>query len=103
MYSQGAPPVFYGDLNYYGVDYDTTETARNIDTEKIPLYILSGEYDWSATPEKCMALHEQVKGSTYTKMEEMGHFPMSENPDKFKTYIVPVLEEIRAKNPAPIR
>ncbi|GAA4282794.1 hypothetical protein GCM10022261_03250 [Brevibacterium daeguense] len=94
MYSQGAPPVFFGDLNYYGVDYDTTETAKNIDTSKVALHVLSGTYDWSATPEKCEALHKEVEGSTYTLMEEVGHFPMSENPEKFKTYLMPVLEKV---------
>jgi hypothetical protein len=28
-------------------------------------------------------------------MRELGHFPMSENPAKFREYILPVLEEIR--------
>lgn len=95
MYSQGAPPVFYGDLYYYGVDYDTTATAQNIDTSQVGLHILSGEYDWSAYPEACQALHEKVKGSTYTLMRRMGHFPMSENPSEFKDYLMPALERIR--------
>lgn len=96
MYSQGAPPVFYGDLNYYGVDYDTTETAQDIDTSKVGLHVLSGEYDWSAHPEACEALHKKVTGSTYTLMRRMGHFPMSENPQEFKDYLKPVLDGIRS-------
>jgi hypothetical protein len=28
-------------------------------------------------------------------MREVGHFPMSENPDRFRGYILPVLDEIR--------
>lgn len=98
MYSQGAPPVFYGDLYYYGVDYDTTETAQDIDTQRVGLHILSGEYDWSAHPEACQALHKKVKGSSYSLMQEVGHFPMSENPEKFKTYLLPLLEDIRSKS-----
>jgi len=27
-------------------------------------------------------------------MEEVGHFPMSENPAQFRKYLLPVLEEI---------
>jgi pimeloyl-ACP methyl ester carboxylesterase len=95
MYSQGAPPVFYGDLNYYGVDYDTTGTAQDIDTSKVGLHVLSGEYDWSAYPGACEALSRKVEGSTYTLMRRMGHFPMSENPEEFKGYLMPVLERIR--------
>ena len=29
-------------------------------------------------------------------MRELGHFPMSENPAKFREYILPVLNEIAA-------
>ena len=35
-----------------------------------------------------------MKGAQFTLMEEMGHFPMSENPERFKEYIVPVLDDI---------
>ncbi len=28
-------------------------------------------------------------------MKEVGHFPMSENPQQFRRYILPVLERIR--------
>jgi hypothetical protein len=29
-------------------------------------------------------------------MKELGHFPMSENPERFRSYLLPVLEEIKA-------
>ena len=29
-------------------------------------------------------------------MKELGHFPMSEHPGRFRTYLLPVLDEIRA-------
>jgi hypothetical protein len=29
-------------------------------------------------------------------MKDLGHFPMSENPEKFIGYLLPVLEEIRS-------
>ena len=94
MYSQGAPVVFVGDLNYYGKEHDLRETAQNIDTSKCMLYVLSADYDWSAYPEACKELADKVPGAKYTLMEGMGHFPMSEDPVKFKQYIMPVLEEI---------
>jgi pimeloyl-ACP methyl ester carboxylesterase len=98
VYTQGAPQVFKGDLNYYGIEHDVTETARTIDTEKVGFYILGGEYDWSGTPEVCEALHEEVKGSRYTRMEKLGHFPMCENPEAFKAYLMPVLDDIRRRS-----
>jgi len=30
-------------------------------------------------------------------MKELGHFPISENPEQFRRYILPVLERIRAQ------
>jgi pimeloyl-ACP methyl ester carboxylesterase len=96
-YSQGAPPVFRGDLHYYSVDHDLRETAKNIDTRKCALYVFSGEYDWSAWPAG-KALADAVPGAAYTLMKGMGHFPMSEDPAQFKKYLMPVLAEIQAKS-----
>ena len=36
-------------------------------------------------------------GARVTVMKEIGHFPMSEHPAQFRRYILPVLEEIRAR------
>ena len=97
MYSQGAPPVFAGDLNYYGIEHDLRETAGNIDTRKCMLYVLSGDYDWSAHPAASKALADAVPGATYTLMEGMGHFPMAEDPPQFKRYLMPVLADIEKR------
>jgi pimeloyl-ACP methyl ester carboxylesterase len=94
-YSQGAPPTFRGDLYYYSVDHDLTETAERIDATRTPLYLLTGEYDWASTPEMSEELAARIKGARFQKMEGLGHFPMSEDPERFKQFIVPVLEEIR--------
>ena len=94
MYSQGAPPVFKGDLYYYSVDHDLTNTAHEIDTSKTAVYIMCGEYDWSSTPAMARALADQIKGAQYRDMPNLGHFPMSENPELFLRYVRPVLEEI---------
>ena len=37
---------------------------------------------------------EQIKGATYQTMKGLGHFPMSEDPERFYGYIEPVLGEI---------
>ena len=93
-YSQGAPPVFKGDLYYYAVEHDLTETAKDIDTKRVAVHLLAGEYDWSASPADVKALADAVPGSTYTWMKGVGHFPMSENPEVFKRALLPVLEKI---------
>ena len=50
VYSQGAPPTFKGDLYYYSIDHDLTHTAEQIDGARVPIYLLTGEYDWASTP-----------------------------------------------------
>jgi pimeloyl-ACP methyl ester carboxylesterase len=92
-YSQGAPPVFKGDLYYYLIEHDLNETASDIDTSKTKVFVLNGEYDWSAPPAKGQALVERIPGATHTTMEGLGHFPMSEDPETFKRYIAPILEQ----------
>jgi pimeloyl-ACP methyl ester carboxylesterase len=95
VYSQGAPTVFKGDLYYYSVDHNLTETAEKISTSKTPLYLLTGEYDWASTPAMSEELAARIKGVKYKTMTGLGHFPMSEDPARFREYIRPVLDEIR--------
>ena len=93
VYSQGSPALFKGDLNYYVVEHDLTEDAKKIDTSQTALYVLNGEYDWSATPAHGEALAAEVEGATFTMMEGLGHFGMSEDPEKFKGYFLPTLKQ----------
>lgn len=93
-YMQGGPGVFKGDLWFYKVDGDISDQVAAIDPEKCPLYLLTGEYDYSCTPADTKSLADRL-GIDMTVMAEMGHFPMSENPEKFLTYLRPVLDRIR--------
>jgi len=97
MYMQGGPGVFKGDLFFYRADGDFRDRVSQIDTSKCPLYLLTGEYDFSCTPADTERTAAKIKGARVTIMKEIGHFPMSENPAQFRRYILPVLEEIRAK------
>lgn len=99
-YSQGAPSVFKGDLEYYFIEHDLTETARNIDTSRIGVWILSAEYDWTAPPAAGALLADEIKGSHFVTMDGVGHFPMSENPEVFGRVLLPILEEAAALTPA---
>jgi pimeloyl-ACP methyl ester carboxylesterase len=96
-YMQGGPGVFTGDLYFYQVDGDIRGRIGEIDTSVCPLYLLTGEYDYSASPRDTEAVAARVKGAKMTVMKGLGHFPMSESPAAFLSYLRPVLEEVRAK------
>ena len=89
--------MFRGDLDYYLGEHDLTHTASKIDTSKTQVHVISGDYDWSATPERSRALADAIKGATYTRMDGMGHFPMSEHPEAFKKYLSQLLATIMAQ------
>ncbi|MDN5939591.1 MAG: alpha/beta hydrolase [Salinisphaera sp.] len=55
------------------------------------VWILSGEYDCSAPPTAGRALADAIDGAHFVEMQGIGHFPMSEHPDRFKEYALPVL------------
>lgn len=94
-YMQSGPGIFGGDLYFYWQDGHFDDRSHQIDTGKCPVYLLSGEYDSSCTPERSEATHARIKGSKLNVMQGIGHFPMSENPGLFRTHILPVLDEIR--------
>ena len=93
-YMQGGPGIFKGDLHFYWHDGDFDDRSTLIDTSKCPVYLLSGEYDCSCTPERTLATASRIKGAKATIIPGIGHFPMSENPELFKSYIYPILDEI---------
>jgi len=95
FYLSSAPGVFKGDLYFYRVDGDLRAKVRGIDTSQCPLYLLTGEYDFSCPPEDTRGTAAEISGAEVTIMKSLGHFPMSENPDQFRRYLVPVLDRIR--------
>lgn len=96
-YMQSGPGVFKGDLFFYWHDGDFDDRSPRIDTEQCPVYLLSGEYDCSCTPERTHATASRIKGAMAVIMPGIGHFPMSENPEAFRRHLLPVLEQIRER------
>jgi pimeloyl-ACP methyl ester carboxylesterase len=68
--------------------------AGKIDTGVCPLDLLTGECDFSCTPEDTRRTAAPIGGASVIIMEQLGHFPMSENPGQFRRYIAPVLSQI---------
>lgn len=58
----------------------------SIDTKKCPVYMLTGEYDWSNTPEMGQATCDKITGGKHQAMKGVGHFPATENPKVFVGY-----------------
>ncbi|WP_421998133.1 alpha/beta fold hydrolase [Reyranella sp.] len=96
-YMQGGPAVFMGDLHYYFGEGDLRNTDLAGLDDKCPLYLLTGEYDLSATPELTAELARATGARHFEVMKGMGHFPMSENPAAFRGYLLPVLDRIAAE------
>lgn len=98
QYKQGGPGVFKGDLYFYRVDSDLRGKLGGIDTHRCPLYLLTGEYDFSCSPEDTLRTAATIPCVSVEVMREVGHFPMSENPAQFRKYLMPVLESIHARD-----
>ena len=98
QYMQSGPGVFKGDLYFYRVDSDLRGRLGGIDTAACPLYLLTGEYDFSCSPADTLRTASAIPGASVTIMKELGHFPMSENPGQFRKYILPVPDEIGNHN-----
>ena len=99
-YMQGGPGVFKGDLWFYRVDGDLRPVLDEIDTDRCPLYLLTGAYDHSCLPADSERTARAITGARYVPMEGLGHFPMSEDHVQFKKYLMPILDELRAAQPA---
>ena len=93
-YSQGAPGVFAGDLNYYNIEHDLRETAHLIDTSRCPVIIMNGEYDPGTGFKEGEELAAAIKGATFIPMPGLGHFPMTEDFPRMKPFLMPVLNRI---------
>jgi pimeloyl-ACP methyl ester carboxylesterase len=96
-YSQGGYGVFWGDIRFYGREWDARERVARIDTQKCPVIMLTGEYDYSCTPEASRATAAKIAGAQFETMRGMGHFPMAENPTLFLDYLRPALARLRSR------
>jgi pimeloyl-ACP methyl ester carboxylesterase len=96
-YMQGGPGVFKGDLHFYKFEGDIRDRIGRIDTTVAPLYLLTGEYDYSASPRHTQEAADRIPGAKVVIMKQLGHFPMSEHPELFLRYLRPVLDEIKER------
>lgn len=94
-YAQSGPGVYQGDTYFYSRDFP--RLAAGLGPATCPLYVFSGEYDYSATTEMSREAAEKL-GGTLVEMHGSGHFPMSEDPVTFRSYLVPILDKISGRS-----
>ena len=94
-YMQGGPGIFRGDLHFYKAEGDLRGELGLIRTEQVPMWLLTGDYDYSCSPEATLETAAAIPGAKATIMRRLGHFPMSEHYALFRSYLLPVLEELR--------
>ena len=102
-YFNGAPDLAIEIVSPGDDASDLREKVKKIDTKICPLYLLTGEYDFSCTPEDTLRTAQQIPGVEVTIMKEVGHFPMSENPAQFRKYILHLLNKISLDRGIPAR
>jgi len=91
-YSQSGPGVYAGDVHFYSIDWDGRADLARIDTTVCKVSLLTGEFDYSCTPDMTRAAASAIPGSRLVIMDGMGHFPMIENYPVFRTFLLPELE-----------
>ena len=95
-YTQGSE-AFKGDLYFYSVDHDLRKELKNIDGHKCPVIMMTGTYDYLTPPEATENTARQIKGGVYIEMPDIGHFPMSENHEVFRVYLIEALKIINER------
>lgn len=94
IYSQGGPGIYRGDTYFYSNDFDLRGREAEIDTQRCPVYLLTGEYDFACSAEESEATIAKIPGAKGGRMPGIGHFPISENYSLCKQYLMPALQNI---------
>ncbi|KAL9087515.1 MAG: hypothetical protein Q9165_006626 [Trypethelium subeluteriae] len=97
MYSGQAYGVFHGDLEFYNGGWDGRGRVEGIDVGECPVFMLTGEYDYSTSPDMSRETAEKIPGARFEVMRGLGHFPATEDPEGFKPYLMKAVEWIQAQ------
>ena len=84
-------------MHFYSIDWDGREVITTIDTNVCKVSLLTGEYDYSCTPDMTRQVAASIPGARVVIMKGIGHFPMIENYPLFREYFLPELEVMRER------
>lgn len=100
IYSQSAPGVYDGDLQFYSDEFRASQHTPKINTSRTPLWLLTGDYDYSASPAETAKVAKEIPGSTFMEMKGFGHFPMTEDPRRlYDAYLRNILQSLESDTP----
>lgn len=99
IYAQARPGVYKGDLHYYSEEYDGEALASAIKDNRVRIELLTGSYDYSASPDNTRAIAALLDPAQvhFTEMDGLGHFPMIEDPDRFRPHFIMALDRLEAR------
>jgi pimeloyl-ACP methyl ester carboxylesterase len=95
IYSQGGFNVYANDLWFYSEDFNAAEHLAGLNADAFGISLLTGAYDYSASPEDSRRVAALIPGARFQAMPELGHFPMVENPQRLMDYLRPELDRLR--------
>lgn len=97
IYGQGGFQIYSGDLAFYSDDFDAEADLAGLNGERKVISLLTGAYDYSASPADTTKVAAIIPGSRLTIMQDLGHFPMIENPCRLLEYLRPELDIIKQR------
>lgn len=97
QYSSQGAGLFAGDLKFYFKGWDGRGRLETIDTKYCPVYMLTGEYDYSCTTEASKATSDMIPGAAFEAMPKLGHFPLTENPKAVKPFLLKAMDHIQRR------
>ena len=80
IYGQAGPGVYEGDLGFYSDEFDAACYLGRIGTSRTSLWLLTGEYDYSATPADSRRIADAIPGAHFQAMPGLGHSRWSRTP-----------------------
>jgi len=94
IYAQGGFGVYADDLHFYSEDFDAPVHLAGLDAASFGISLLTGAYDYSASPEDSRRVAALIPGARFTLMPDLGHFPMVEDPQRLLRYLRPELARL---------
>lgn len=95
IYSQGGFGVYAGDLSFYSDEFNAEHDLKGLDGRRRVISLLTGSYDYSATPADSSRVAAMIPGARFTEIPDLGHFPMIENPSRLLPHLRAELDHIR--------